>query len=91
MASTALLLTNVAVAQNMPTKGATKQMVMANYGQPIKKHARVGKPPITRWVYSDFEVVFEYNHVIHAYQRLNEIDNLPPSQWAPRSTLKTRR
>lgn len=91
IASTAFLMANIALAKGLPNKGVTKQNVIANYGKPIKKHARIGKPPITRWVYSDFEVVFEYNHVVHAYQRLSEIDNLPPSEWAPRNTLKTRK
>lgn len=91
LASTALLATSVGFAQNMPAKGVTKQNVITDYGQPITKQAQVGKPPITRWIYPEFEVVFEYNHVIHAYQRLSEIDNLSPSEWAPRSTLKTKK
>lgn len=91
IASIALSATSFCFAQDIPTKGVSKKHVAAHYGQPVKKHASIGKPPISRWVYPDFEVVFEYNHVVHAYQRLNEIDSLDPSEYAPRSALRTQK
>ena len=46
--------------------------VQKMFGAPIKKVAAVGKPPITRWVYSDYTVVFEYKHVVQSVRLLNE-------------------
>jgi hypothetical protein len=68
---------NVAVADNLliervnketgtslPRRGATMSTVEAQLGAPTKKHAAVGRPPITRWDYPGFSVYFEYSHVI---------------------------
>lgn len=49
-----------------PTQGMTMQAVEQHYGQPEQKVAAVGEPPISRWVYPDFVVFFEYNLVIHS-------------------------
>lgn len=49
-----------------PTRGMSKAQVEARYGAPSEKVAAVGNPPISRWVYPDFVVYFEYNHVVHA-------------------------
>ncbi len=49
-----------------PHNGMTMEAVLKKYGEPKKKHAPVGDPPITRWDYPDFNVYFEYNRVIHA-------------------------
>ena len=53
-------------AMDMPTKGMSKQQVEQIYGQPRQKLAPVGEPPISRWVYENYTVYFEYNHVIHS-------------------------
>lgn len=49
-----------------PSRGMTQSSVQSKYGQPVTVDSPVGEPPITRWVYSDFVVFFEYDKVIHA-------------------------
>lgn len=49
-----------------PSRGMTQASVESRYGSPVSVEAPVGEPPITRWVYSDFVVFFEYDKVIHA-------------------------
>jgi len=49
-----------------PTRGMTMAEVTAKFGEPATKRAAVGKPPITRWEYPGFVVVFEYDHVVDA-------------------------
>jgi len=54
-----------------PDKGMSMGQVTARYGQPVQKHATVGgaskvQPPITRWDYAAFSVVFENDKVIDA-------------------------
>jgi len=50
----------------MPVKGMTMGEVLKKFGAPQKKLAPVGDPPITRWIYSDYIVYFEYKYVIHS-------------------------
>ena len=57
----------------LPTRGSTMSQVQARFGAPAQKLAPVAgpnsrkhNPPITRWIYSNFEVYFEYDHVIDA-------------------------
>ena len=50
----------------MPERGMSMREVEAKYGAPLKKLPAVGKPPITRWVYPDYTVYFEYKYVIHS-------------------------
>lgn len=49
-----------------PTRGMTQDRVKANFGNPISTVPAVGDPPISRWVYADFVVFFEYDKVIHS-------------------------
>ena len=49
-----------------PTRGMTQESVRASFGAPQSTVAAVGDPPISRWVYPDFVVFFEYDKVIHA-------------------------
>jgi len=54
-----------------PDKGMSMSQVVAKYGEPSNKHTPVGgaskfQPPITRWDYPQFTVVFEHEHVIDA-------------------------
>jgi len=49
-----------------PTRGMTQARVESKYGSPDDKIAAVGEPPISRWVYRDFIVYFEYDKVVHA-------------------------
>lgn len=53
-----------------PARGMSMSQVEARFGAPREKRAPVGgdkpqHPPITRWVYADFSVYFENNHVIN--------------------------
>ena len=50
----------------LPTAGISKDRVTAGWGEPASKIAAVGEPPISRWVYGNFVVYFEYDHVVHA-------------------------
>lgn len=45
--------------------GADTSQVMRDLGQPIKKLAAVGEPPISRWVYAQKTVYFERGLVLH--------------------------
>jgi hypothetical protein len=54
--------TNVAA----PGRGMTMTQVEKQFGAPSERYAAVGQPPITRWVYPDKVVYFEYDHVVHA-------------------------
>jgi hypothetical protein len=49
-----------------PARGMSMGQVEQKYGAPSDKIAAVGKPPISRWVYPNFIVYFEYDHVVHA-------------------------
>jgi hypothetical protein len=49
-----------------PSRGMSMAQVEAHYGTPSEKLAAVGDPPISRWVYPNFQVFFEGHHVIHA-------------------------
>jgi hypothetical protein len=53
-------------AKAPPSRGTTMAQVEQRFGAPVERHAAVGQPPITRWVYADFIVYFEYDHVVHA-------------------------
>lgn len=49
-----------------PSRGMTMAQVEKRFGAPTERFAPVGQPPITRWVYADKVVYFEYDHVVHA-------------------------
>jgi hypothetical protein len=49
----------------LPTRGMSMAQVETRFGAPAERHAAVGQPPITRWVYPSFVVYFEYQHVVH--------------------------
>ncbi len=48
-----------------PARGMTMAEVETQLGAPDKRLDAVGDPPITRWVYPDFIIYFEYDRVIH--------------------------
>lgn len=48
-----------------PTRGESQAFVLSNFGEPDKKHPARGKPPISKWEYSNFTVIFESGFVIH--------------------------
>jgi len=49
----------------LPARGMNMENVEHIFGTPLEKYEPVGKPPITRWDYSDYVVYFEYNLVLH--------------------------
>lgn len=49
-----------------PARGSSKAQVSNQFGNPAQQTAAVGEPPISRWVYNDFTVYFEGDHVIHS-------------------------
>jgi hypothetical protein len=49
-----------------PSRGSSMGQVERQFGEPSEKVGAVGQPPISRWVYPQFVVYFEYSHVIHA-------------------------
>lgn len=49
-----------------PKRGMTAQQVFNQFGKPLEERSAIGNPPITRWIYSDFKVYFEYDHVIRS-------------------------
>ena len=48
-----------------PGKGMSKAEVEKLFGVPENSQGPVGQPPITRWQYSEYVVIFEYDHVVH--------------------------
>ncbi|SEP78627.1 hypothetical protein SAMN05421693_10617 [Ectothiorhodospira magna] len=48
-----------------PQRGMHQNTVIRYHGEPHTRHPTVGQPPITRWDYDQFAVVFEGAHVIH--------------------------
>lgn len=49
-----------------PVRGMSKSTVSQRFGEPTRRIAPVGEPPISRWVYDDFVVVFEHHLVLHS-------------------------
>lgn len=47
-----------------PQRGTTMPEVFAAYGEPAQTRDAVGEPPITRWIYPQYTVYFEYQSVI---------------------------
>jgi len=64
-------VTTVRRALDMPARGLSMKQVRKRYGKPQKivspsGHFSKRRPPITRWVYSNFTVYFENNLVLHS-------------------------
>lgn len=49
-----------------PRTGMSQTQVQEQFGNPLEWTQPVGDPPISKWIYQDFIVVFEYDHVIHS-------------------------
>ena len=49
-----------------PQRGASMTAVEQKFGAPANKSSAVGSPPITKWFYPNFVVVFEHDKVLHA-------------------------
>ena len=52
-----------------PSLGMSKAMVEKHFGAPRERMAPRGQPPISRWVYDNFVVYFEFDTVIHSVAR----------------------
>jgi flavin-dependent dehydrogenase len=52
--------------RDLPANGMSQQAVRERFGEPAERHAPVGEPPITRWVYDDYSVYFERDLVIES-------------------------
>ncbi len=50
---------------SFPTRGMSTGKVENELGRPNEIIAAIGTPPISRWVYNDRTVYFEYSSVIH--------------------------
>jgi len=55
-----------AARPDTPPRGLTKSRVLARYGKPLSQGKPIGQPPISRWDYPDYQLYFEYDHVLHA-------------------------
>lgn len=71
------------VEDGMPGRGVSMSQVEKHFGQPREKAAPVGQPPITRWIYSDYTVYFEYEYVIHSVRNDGSAQPTAPAQPAP--------
>ena len=49
-----------------PQRGSTMSAVEQRFGAPANRSSAVGSPPITKWFYPNFVVVFENDKVLHA-------------------------
>ncbi len=56
----------VQTREGLPARGQSQSGVRSRHGEPNQRHPTVGDPPITRWDYSDFSVVFEGEYVLHS-------------------------
>jgi hypothetical protein len=63
-----LLVESVQSASSVvrPAHGMLMEQVLQQYGEPQQRLGPVGEPPISHWVYADFIVYFEHQHVIHS-------------------------
>jgi hypothetical protein len=51
-------------SMDVPLNGMTKNEVQARFGEPTRRHAAIGDPPITRWEYERWSAYFEYDRVL---------------------------
>lgn len=58
-----------AASTEMPPRGLTMDRVQDRFGAPRSIAGPVGEPPITRWDYDGFVVIFEHRHVIHSVEK----------------------
>jgi hypothetical protein len=54
------------VGVETPQRGSSMSAVEQKFGAPANKSSPVGNPPITKWFYPNFVVVFENDKVLHA-------------------------
>lgn len=74
VADTVVVNDQVQVRQSqlqVPKRGLTMSEVEKQFGAPVTRHPTVGggsprQPPITRWDYNGFSVIFERDRVVDA-------------------------
>ena len=54
----------------LPSNGDTQSKVIEQFGEPEKESTPVGNPPITKWHYENFIVVFENDRVITSVKKV---------------------
>ena len=54
---------------DFPRRGMDQEKVQSELGAPVEIKSAVGQPPITRWIYNDRVVYFEYSTVLHVVAR----------------------
>ncbi len=62
---------------SLPQRGMNMDNVEHIFGTPLQKQDAVGKPPISRWVYADYVVYFEYNMVLHTVMKSDAFTRTP--------------
>lgn len=68
----------------LPGRGMSMTEVLEKFGEPQSKDPEVGEPPITRWNYPNYNVVFEYQYVIHSLTTNKPMGLMQPqSDMAP--------
>lgn len=73
-----------AVSVTLPGRGMSMTQVEERFGAPRQKLPAVGDPPITRWIYPDFTVYFEYQYVINAVSHVSG-----PAPTAPEGVIES--
>lgn len=67
---------------SVPLNGESRQRVLKHFGPPDKEYPRVGRPPISRWDYSQFSVYFERDRVLSSVIHHAPAASLTPSTAA---------
>ena len=70
-------------AASLPEQGSTMARVEQDFGSPLKKSGPVGSPPISRWEYDTFVVVFERSRVVHSFNVTGDRPSGSPAAAAP--------
>jgi len=63
------VMRNSADQADRPSGGLSMSDVEEKFGEPLRKYAAVGTPPITRWEYADYVVYFEGEIVLHSVRK----------------------
>jgi len=58
-----------AAGEDVPRLGMKKAQVENQYGNPERRKAPVGEPPISSWEYPDYVVYFEGDTVLHTVHK----------------------
>lgn len=79
-------------AMDLPPQGMSMATVQKNFGTPTSKTQAIGRPPITRWIYPDYTVIFEYKHVVQSVRMVKEqspVSNTATPQTVPAANEAT--